>query len=81
MIPRGVRYDSTRRFRLAKRKNSVGRAADFERTGQLKIFAFEKEQRARQLIKRVGNHHLRLFDVGRNTALRLTNGFEVRARR
>ena len=52
VISRRVRHHASRRLRFAERKNRVRRAANFERTGELQIFAFEIQQRARQLIER-----------------------------
>ena len=80
VISRRVRHHASRRFRFAQGKDGVGRAANFERAGELQIFAFEIQQRARQLIERVGNHHLRFLDVWSDAAVRLANGLEVGAR-
>ena len=79
VISRRMRHHASRRLRFAERKNGVGRAANFERSGELQIFAFEIQQRARKFIERVGNHDLRFLDVRSDAAVRLANCLEVGA--
>ena len=81
MISRRMRHHASGRLRLAQRKDGVCRAANFERSGKLQVLAFEVQQRARQFIERVGNHHLRFFDVRSDAAMRLPNGLQVWDRR
>jgi hypothetical protein len=63
--------------RVVERKNSVGRAARFERADLLKIFTLKKQRCAARLIQPGTLQHRRTLDVPANSFMRRANAIKI----
>ena len=69
MIAAGLRNNSMRDFGIRKGEHCVGRAADLERSGFLKIFTFEENARAGERIKRRIGEYRRAMNSGSDASV------------
>ena len=70
--------DAALRLFVGERENGVGGSAEFERTGFLQIFAFEKQMRTGHVVDGFRGEDRSAMNERANTRMSRTDGLEIR---